>query len=252
MKTKLVRADVSPQDSPPQRCSRYAAACAPAWPPRRRRRRFSTFPTIRRANSTTTTTSSLPSTGRRRPAKTSPCSSPTAGRGKQARAVIDGLQRRRRNAGVGLRHRRHRRKAKLLPANWQTRLPNKQHAVHLDDRLSRASRQSQAHPRLERSRSSGRLGDHAESQDVGRCALELSCRMGVRAERSTAVTTLRPKPSSPSSTRTFRCSIRARAARRRRSSSAASATSRSPGRTMRFLPSKSSAPGKLRDRAARR
>ena len=46
------------------------------------------------------------------------------GSGKQARAVIDGLAGRRRDAGTGLRHRCDRRKGRIVPRNWQSRLPD--------------------------------------------------------------------------------------------------------------------------------
>ena len=46
------------------------------------------------------------------------------GSGKQARAVIDGLEADVVTPGPGLRHRRHRRGARLLADDWQTRLPH--------------------------------------------------------------------------------------------------------------------------------
>ena len=47
------------------------------------------------------------------------------GSGKQARAVIDGLAGRRRDAGARLRHRRDRRaQPSCCPKDWQSRLPN--------------------------------------------------------------------------------------------------------------------------------
>ena len=65
--------------------------------------------------------------------------------------------------------------------------------------------------------------------------------LGTTPTRSTAAPTRR-RSSSPSSTRTSRCSTPAPAARRRRSSSAASATSSSPGRMKPSWPSRSWVP----------
>ena len=66
----------------------------PCSPRRRRRRtsRCSTCPTIRRASSTTTSTRPSPPTGRPRPATTVTIKQSHGGSGKQARAVIDGLE----------------------------------------------------------------------------------------------------------------------------------------------------------------
>ena len=57
-----------------------------------RRRSCSTSPTTRRASSTRTSTRPSPSTGRRRPGKTVTIKQSHGGSGKQARAVIDGLE----------------------------------------------------------------------------------------------------------------------------------------------------------------
>ncbi len=166
------------------------------------------------------------------------------GSGKQARAVIDGL-----DADVvtlalagdidGIAE-----KGKLLPADWQKRLAAQQHALHLDHRVPGPQGQPEGHQGLGRSGQGRRPGDHAEPEDLGRRAVELSRRMGISRSASTAATT-RPRSSSRSSTRTCRCSIRARAARPRRSSSAASATCSSRGRTKHSSAQKELGPDKF-------
>ena len=55
-------------------------------------RRCSTSPTIRRASSTRSSTPPSPSTGRRRPGEAVTIKQSHGGSGKQARAVIDGLE----------------------------------------------------------------------------------------------------------------------------------------------------------------
>ena len=93
----------------------------------------------------------------------------------------------------------------------------------------------------------GVVGDHAQSQDLGRRALELSGRLGLRAEASPAAATATAQASSSAQTlsRTCRCSTPAPAARRPPSSSAASAMCCSPGRTRRSSRSRSSGRDKL-------
>ena len=53
------------------------------------------------------------------------------------------------------------------------------HALHLDDRLPRPQGQSQGHQGLGRPGQAGRRGDHAQPEDLGRRALELSRRLGL-------------------------------------------------------------------------
>ncbi len=56
-----------------------------------------------------------------------------------------------------------------------------QHAVYVDHRVSRAEGESQEHQGLGRSRQAGDPGHHAESQDVGRGAVELPRGVAIRA-----------------------------------------------------------------------
>ena len=55
-------------------------------------------------------------------------------------------------------------------------------ALHLDDRVPGPQGQPEEHQGLGRSREAGRQGDHAESEDLRRRALELPRRLGLRAE----------------------------------------------------------------------
>ena len=66
----------------------------------------------------------------------------------------------------------------------RARLPRQQRAVHVDDRVPGAQGQPEGHQGLGRSREAGRRGHHAEPEDLGRRALELPRRVGVRAEAS--------------------------------------------------------------------
>ena len=133
------------------------------------------------------------------------------------------------------------RKAGLIHADWQTRLPEQRRAVHLDDRVPGPQGQPQGDQGLGRSREAGRRGDHAEPEDLGRRALELPRGVGLRAQAAAATTPRRAQFVDRALQATCRCSTRARAARRRRSSSAASATCCSRGRTRRCSRSRSSA-----------
>ena len=63
-----------------------------------------------------------------------------------------------------------------------------QRALHLDDRVPGAQGQPQGHPRLGRSGQGGRPGHHAQPEDLGRRALELSGGLGLCAAPATAAT----------------------------------------------------------------
>ena len=169
---------------------------------------------------------------RRRPARRSSIKQSHGGAGAQARAVIDGLAGRRRDAGARLRHRRDR-----------GQRPDRQElagaaagefiALHLDDHFPGAQGQSESHQGLGRSGKARRRRHHAESENLRRRALELPRRLGSCLEEGPDARN-RPRRSSPASTRTCRCSTPARVARPSPSSSAASATCCWPGRTKRF------------------
>ena len=65
------------------------------------------------------------------------------GSGKQARAVIDGLRGRRRDAGAGLRHRRAARARQADAGGLAEAAAEQQRALHLDDRVPGAQGQSE-------------------------------------------------------------------------------------------------------------
>ena len=101
------------------------------------------------------------------------------GSGKQARAVIDGLQ-----ADVVTLALQgdidQVAKAGLLNPKWRDASRQQQLALHLDHRLPRPQGQSQGPQGLGRSGQGGRRGHHAEPEDLGRRAMELSRGLGLR------------------------------------------------------------------------
>ena len=150
--------------------------------------------------------------------------------------------RRRGDAGAGRRHRRDRRASRQAAEGLADAAAAQQHALHLDHRVPGAQGQPEGHQGLGRPGQAGRAGDHAQPEDLGRRALELSRRLWLGAATSTAATRPRPGVRRRRSTATCRCSTPARAARPRPSPSAASATCCSPGRTRPIWRSTSSAP----------
>ena len=117
------------------------------------------------------------------------------GSGAQARAVIDGLAGRRRDAGARGRHQQDRRAPACSP---RTGAPGSEqlHALHLDDRLPRPQGQPEGHQGLGRPRQGRRRGHHAEPEDLRRRPLELSRRLGLRQHASSAATRRRTTSSS--------------------------------------------------------
>ena len=143
---------------------------------------------------------------------------------RQAGALGDRRPRsRRRDAGAGRGHRRHRREGQAAAGELAVAPAEQQRALHLDDRVAGAQGQSEGHQGLGRSRQAGRRGDHAQPEDVRRRALELPRRVGLGVA---AVPRRRRRCSTTwaGCSRTCRCSTPARAAPPRPSSNAASAT----------------------------
>ena len=103
------------------------------------------------------------------------------GSGAQARAVIDGLA-----ADVvtlalaGDIDAISAKTGKISPSR-QKRLPNDSATPRRSD-FPRPQRQSEGHPRLGRPGQARRQRHHAEPENFGRRALELSCRLGLRPE----------------------------------------------------------------------
>ena len=90
-------------------------------------------------------------------------------------------RRRRRHAGAGRRHRRHRRQDRQAAQGLAEPAAQQQLALHLDHRVPRPQGQPQGHQGLGRPRQAGRRGDHAQPEDLGRRALELSRRLWLGA-----------------------------------------------------------------------
>ena len=107
------------------------------------------------------------------------------GSGKQARAVIDGLQADVVTLALAYDIDAIAPMRSCCPADWQTAPAAQQRALHLDHRVPGAQGQPQGHPRLGRSDQAGRRGDHAQPEDVRRRALELPGRLGLGAQART-------------------------------------------------------------------
>ncbi len=118
---------------------------------------------------------------RPRPARPIEIKQSHGGSGKQARSVIDGLAGRRRDARARLRHRRDR-GARPARHGLAEEAAAERRALHLDDRVPGAQGQSEGHQGLGRPGEARRQGDHAESEDLRRRALELSRGLGLCAE----------------------------------------------------------------------
>ena len=86
------------------------------------------------------------------------------------------------------------RNAKLSAARLAEAVAEREHALHLDDRVRRAQGQSQEGSRLGRSGEAGRIDHHAQSEDVGRRALGLSRGVGLRERTCRARPTQPPRP----------------------------------------------------------
>ena len=102
------------------------------------------------------------------------------GSGKQARAVIDGLE-----ADVVTLALAYDidaiAQAGLIAPGWQKRLPAQLLPLHLDHRVPRPQGQPEGHQGLGRPREARRRRHHAEPEDLGRRALELPGGLGLGA-----------------------------------------------------------------------
>ncbi len=104
------------------------------------------------------------------------------GSSKQARAVIDGLQADVVTLALAYDIDAISQNAGLLPADWQKRLPQNSTPYTSTIVFLVRKGQSETHQGLGRPGEAGNFGDHAESQDLGRSALELSRSLGLRAQ----------------------------------------------------------------------
>ena len=171
------------------------------------------------------------------------------GSGSQARAVIDGLDADVVTLALAWDIDNIQINSRRLPANWQARLPNNSSPYTSTIVFLVRKGNPQEHARLAGPVDARHAGHHAESEDLGRRALELPRRVGVRARararrrsrqaRRCAAGGGRARSSGGRGVRrrallaTCRCRTRARVRRRTRSCSAASATCCSRGRTRR-------------------
>ena len=101
------------------------------------------------------------------------------GSGKQARAVIDGLDADVVTLALESDINAIVEESKKINPDWRTQIPEQFVALHLDDRLPRPQGQSERHQRLGRPGQGRRPGHHAEPEDLRRRALELSRRLGL-------------------------------------------------------------------------
>ena len=104
------------------------------------------------------------------------------GSSKQARAVIDGLQADVVTLALAYDIDAISQNAGLLPADWQKRLPQNSTPYTSTIVLPGAERQSETHQGLGRPGEARHFSDHAQSQNLGRRALELSRSLGLRAQ----------------------------------------------------------------------
>ena len=101
------------------------------------------------------------------------------GSGKQARAVIDGLDADVVTLALEGDINAIVEKSGKIAADWRGRLREQFGALHLDHRLPGPQGQPQGHQGLGRPGQGRRRGDHAEPEDLGRRALELSRGLGL-------------------------------------------------------------------------
>jgi sulfate/thiosulfate transport system substrate-binding protein len=104
------------------------------------------------------------------------------GSGKQARAIIDGLEADVATLGLAFDIIELNKKAQLIPADWASRLPYNSAPYTSTIVFLVRKGQSKEHPRLGRSGSPWCPGHHPQSEKLGRRTLELSCRLGLGAE----------------------------------------------------------------------
>jgi sulfate/thiosulfate-binding protein len=102
------------------------------------------------------------------------------GSGKQARAVIDGLQADVVTLALAYDVDALYQKAKLIPQDWQTRLPDNSSPYYSTIVFIVRKGQPEGNQGLGRSGQAGRFGDHPQPEDLGRGALELPGRLGIR------------------------------------------------------------------------
>ena len=101
------------------------------------------------------------------------------GSGKQSRAIIDGLDADVATLALAYDIDAIAKRGRGPPRRLAGAAAEQQRALHLDHRLPRPQGQSEADPRLGRSRPAGRQGHHPQSEDQRRRPLELPRRLGL-------------------------------------------------------------------------
>ena len=119
------------------------------------------------------------------------------GSGKQARSVIDGLEADVVTLALAYDIDELHDKAKLIPADWQKRLPHNSAPYTSHHRVPGAQGQPEGHQGLGRPGQARRVGDHAQPQDLRRRALELPGGLGLCAEEDRRRREARRRSSSP-------------------------------------------------------
>ena len=146
------------------------------------------------------------------------------GSGKQARAVIDGLDADVVTLALAADIDAIARQGRQAAQGLAEAAARRQRALHLDHRVPGAQGQSQGHPGLGRPGQAGRRRDHAQPQDFGRRPLELSRGLGLGPRQERRRRSQGQGVRGASCSATCPCSTPALAARRPPSPSAASAT----------------------------
>ena len=135
------------------------------------------------------------------------------GSGRQARSVIDGLAADVVTLALAGDIDQIAAQGKLLPVNWEERLPGSFGALHLDHRIPGPQGQPQEDQGLGRSRRDPACRVITPNpEDLGRRALELSGGLGLGEEAARRQRRNREASSSASCSRTCRCSTPERAA----------------------------------------
>ena len=106
------------------------------------------------------------------------------GSGKQARAVIDGLQADIVTLALAYDIDAIRDNGRLIATGLAGAAPAEQQSLHVSDRAAGAQRQPEGHQGLERPGPPGCVGHHAQPEDLRWCALELPGGVGYALEQS--------------------------------------------------------------------
>ena len=138
--------------------------------------------TTRRANSTRTIDAAFAADWKAKTGETVTIKQSHGGSGEQARAVIDGLEADVVTLALAADIDAIAAKAGMLPADWQKRLPDNASPYTSTIVFLVRKGNPEGHPRLGRPGQARRSGHHAQPEDLGRRAMELSGGLGLWAE----------------------------------------------------------------------